>query len=76
MAKSELLGVVDDLQDSYEAGEGNITIGIDLLRAHSNSSVRTSSTSSNSLKPDTAKPSPHFSMQWPTSIVIPSGTCF
>jgi transposase len=30
MAKSELLGVVDDLQDSYEAGEGNITIGIDL----------------------------------------------
>ncbi len=30
MAKSKLLGVVDDLQDSYEAGEGDITVGIDL----------------------------------------------
>lgn len=30
MAKSELLEVVDDLQDSNEAGEGPVTIGIDL----------------------------------------------
>lgn len=30
MAKSGLLGVADDLRDSYEAGEGSVTIGIDL----------------------------------------------
>jgi transposase len=30
MARSGLLGVADDLRDSYEAGEGPVTIGIDL----------------------------------------------